>query len=396
MIGTDPSQNTADAENGPPLSADESDINPTPEPAPGIMRRISDRLNAFFTTIRKTYQRRFQVRKCPYCLASIINERHRFVEPNMRICLCSNCDRELPTDFFRNKSHIITLIGGSDSSKTTFITVLAEQAQQSQGMLVHLDTYSDILGEEAQRIFYRNQHRLYVSHTTVRTTIRPDRIEKTPFVMRVSKVSNSKSRSTFISLFDSPGEVFKRIDLLTEEHPHIGNSDAIIYLINPLDIHLIHNEIADSKKYKNMFNKGSFDFSENDKILNNIYEIFQRARRTTKHQKINIPIAFCISKSDLLDSIATFYTPDDINSDLLSIKDINEEILYTSKEMEDYLMEYDKKFVIKIKSKFNKYALFPVSPIGKLPEGESIPGGPEPRGVLHPLFWLLTELKFMQ
>lgn len=396
MASVNPSQNTSDAENDTSFSANESDINSPPVNPPGIVRRMSDRINAFFISIRKAYQRRFQARKCPYCLDSIINERHTIVEPNMRICLCSNCGRELPTDFFRNKSHIITLIGGYDSSKTTFITVLAEQAQQSQGMLVHLDTYSDILGEEAQKIFYRNQNRLYVSHTTVKTTIRPDRIEKTPFVMRVSKVSNLKSRSTFISLFDSPGEVFKSIDLLTREHPHIGNSDAIIYLIDPLNIHLIHNEIAESKKYKNMFNKGSFDFSENDKILNNIYEIFQRARRTTRHEKINIPIAFCISKSDLLDSISTFYTPDDINSDLLSIKDIKEEILYTSKEMEDYLMEYDKKFVIKIKSKFNKYAFFPVSPIGKLPEGESIPGGPEPRGVLHPLFWLLTELKFMQ
>jgi len=368
---------------------------PPTEPLPSAADQLTGQARDFFNRVHRSYQQQFHSRKCPFCLALVINERHK-MEGSQRVLLCSNCGEELSSDFFKNKSHIVTLIGGPDSGKSVFITVLVEQVQQSSGMLNYLNAHAGILGKKGQDRFDANRSKLFVNRDLPQSHPTAAEIEKTPLVMRLSRQIENRTANMFIPLFDSSGEIFRSVEKLTLNYPHISNSDAIIYLIDPLNLQKVNEEIMKVEKYRNIYEGRNSNFTEDYNILNNVHEVFQREGRTDKQGKINIPVVFCLSKSDLLDSIATFYAPEEIDSDLLTVGEIIEDVQYTSEELEEYLQEYDSRLLNQIKSKFTRYAFFPVSPLGRQPDATKLKGHPEPRGVLHPLIWLLHQLKFMK
>ena len=111
--------------------------------------------------------------------------------------------------------------------------------------------------------------------------------------------------------------------------------------------------------------------------------------------KITVPSAFCLSKADLLLAKGTFYFHEEIDNDFLTLKDILKDIEYASQEMIEYLQDFDRRLMNQIRGKFQQYAFFPMAALGKNPSGDLIDGGPQPRGVLHPLVWLLNQIKFI-
>lgn len=374
------------ADPGPPPAAETT--------APAGRHNLFTRLN---TWLRDRRRQMFSRRKCPYCLATIVAGSYRELNQH-RIPVCANpeCQHDLPADFFRNHSHVITLIGGPDTSKSTFITVLIDQVQQSHALLKLGDLHGGLIDLKSRKAFDKQHTRLYTSKKRLETTRPPHQVEKTPMVMRLQHRRGRRTMSTFISLFDIPGEAFESADRLTREYPHLSNADAMIYLIDPLNLRQLLQEIMLAGDDEWEVEKINFNTDYN--LLDMLKEIFERRSRTDKRGKVTIPIAFCLSKTDLLDKIATFYTPEELDTDLLTLQDIRYDLDYTSREMREYIQDADPRLFSQITGNFVRPGFFPVAPLGKNPNeaSDDISNGPEPRGLLHPLLWLLLQLKFIR
>ena len=202
----------------------------------------------------------------------------------------------------------------------------------------------------------------------------------------------------YLSLFDTPGEEFFEIDKLTQVHPHINNADAIIFLIDPMNIRPIYEEVLKAGSQDEFANIREYELEDEFveyEIMENLSEEFRRKGKATSGGKISIPVAFCLSKADLLSSFTSVYIPDEIDNAMLDKKGVFDEIRLTSEDVSTLLEEKHPSLLNNIEGLFQKYNFFPVAPIGKNPSSEVIDGAPEPKGVLYPLVWILDQLKFI-
>lgn len=335
-------------------------------------------------------------RKCPYCLASIKNEKHRQIGQAI-IPQCVNCAKDLPSDFFKHKSQTIALVGGTDTAKSTFITVLTNQLLSNSMFLETLRISAGLLDSASKNSFNKKSDRLLYRNEILDPT--DPKQETPPIIIRIINGRRGVKRVLYLSLFDTAGEEFYDLDKLTEQHPHIGNADALIFLIDPLNIKSIFKELVQAWQRKrshidmDIFRDGDYDTDYD--IVYNVYEVFARNQRIDIQQKISIPTAFCISKIDLLDPIANIYMPEEVDNDLLDAEDILIETEQTSDDLFDFLNEKDARLVQIIQQHFREFRFFPVAPIGKIPKGDSIPDGLASRGIIHPLVWILQQIKFV-
>jgi hypothetical protein len=130
-------------------------------------------------------------------------------------------------------------------------------------------------------------------------------------------------------------------------------------------------------------------------IMETLHEFFRRAGKVSKSGKLKIPVAFCISKADLLEPIASVYIPDEIDNETMEFRDIMEEMNFTSEDIKDFLEEVYPQILNNVEGLFQKHHFFPVAPIGFSPDGEGISDTPQPKGIIYPLLWILQKLKFI-
>lgn len=332
-------------------------------------------------------------RKCPYCLALIRNTSHRQVGKAV-IPQCSNCGHDLPSDFFATKGKVIALVGGPDTAKSTYITVLVDQLLSNRSLLKTLNIQAGIIDREGKSFYNRQREKLVIQNEVLDTTERLESGGATPIVMRLRRSDTKRRDVMFLTLFDTPGDEFNDPDLITEYHPHIANADAFIFMIDPLNIESIFHEVREYlPEEEDIFMEGLYQIDFD--IINNLIEVFGREKKINPLGKVNAPVSFCLSKVDLLDQLMSIYIPEDIDHELMASKEIFEEIEFTSRDLHEFLLEKDTRLVNNIENHFERFEFFPVAPIGKIPQGHSIRNGIEPKGVLHPLIWVLHKINFV-
>jgi hypothetical protein len=132
----------------------------------------------------------------------------------------------------------------------------------------------------------------------------------------------------------------------------------------------------------------------------NIYDFLREENKVKKNEKIAIPIAFCISKVDLLLDDANIHLPSDMEHSTVS--QVQQDIKDTTTHLYDQLTDLSKahtniNLLAAVNSRFNHFAFFPVSSLGranKQMDKIHLAVTPQPEGIVHPLFWVLKELNF--
>lgn len=332
-------------------------------------------------------------KKCPYCLDFISKTTFRAKE-KATIPQCSSCGIDLPVDFFTLQSRVIALVGGTDTAKSTYITVLVHQLLSNRSLLNALNLQALIVNKEGKKKYNTQYQKLFVNNEPLETTNRIDAQSAPPIVIRLRKTNTKRKEVMFISLFDTPGDEFNDPDLISEFHPHIANADALIFMIDPLNIQSIFDEIRPYiPKEADVYEEGLYHVDV--EIIDNLLEVLGREQKITLFGKVQMPVAFCISKVDLLEPIMNVYIPEEVGSEMLNAGEVFEEIQYTSEDLFEFLQEHDPSLVNGIESQFEEYGFFPVAPMGKTPIGHTIKDGIEPKGILHPLLWILKKIKFV-
>jgi ABC-type dipeptide/oligopeptide/nickel transport system ATPase component len=350
--------------------------------------------------------RYFRRRQCPYCFGFVTSRVYRkrsrpggevivngvtMSMQKIKTYECPGCAAQLPSDFFASRSVSIALVGGTGSGKSSFITIFCELLLHQHSLLSELGISGSIINKDGEDQFIDNRKRLIRQELALLGTTT---IQK-PIVVRLH--SNHHKKITYITLLDSPGEDFTKVERLAALHPNLQYAKGIVFLMNPLDIAELLRLIRKEKP-------GHIDPDQdvtvqNYKIVETLHETYLESRRVKPNRKIKTPTAFCLSRADLLEDIANLYLPPDFEPDMTEIEDILEEMKLVREDMRELLEETDLNLLNIMDKRFKNLGLFPVSPLGKAPSsdgiGQRVEGGVDPKGVLQPIIWILHETKFI-
>jgi Double-GTPase 2 len=342
--------------------------------------------------LRRQWLNWTQRRKCPYCYEWIINERTRVLGTSTHIPVCANtaCNKDLPPDFFEASSKVIAIIGGTDSGKTTYMTVLAKKLTETNLLNIIGDCVADIPNADEKKAHDDQVKILYEKEEMLGGT--PTSAPVLPLVVRVKDDKNKQT--LFLSVQDASGAAMRTFSSVVNQS-QIRHADGIICILDPLNIHIILNELINQK-----------DYSGDSPSVNVYQEItyifdFLKAAGRVKKGKVNIPIAFCISKIDLLKDITSLYLPQDVDRSFMNLSDAFKEIDIAIEDITAYMdelgkVERDERLLTTIKTRFNQFALFPVSSLGQeVGSDKKLKSKPEPEGIEHPLLWMFRQLKFI-
>lgn len=358
-----------------------------------FIARTRSFINPFFSRMRL----QLQGCKCPYCFTSILPPRavsRAFgapivARPNLT---CPSCSATLPVDFFEASSKVIALIGSTESGKTTYMTVLAKKLTETN----MLNIISTSCGADIPNTTERQEQRNRVESLYDRKEILDGTIANSNTVVRIKR---GRDKSMFLSLQDAPGGNLTSLTAVMTQN-QIANAEGIICLLDPFNIDILYEMLRELPEYRLLPAPTSDIYTE----IIAIYDFLKLAGRIGRNNKVDIPIAFCISKADLLKQIASLYIAGDADRSYSSLNELLAETKLSVDDMRLYLEDLgkdqrDERLLTTIQNRFNNFAIFPVSSLGDVNKDAMDNGQllekPDPEGVEHPLFWLFKQLKFI-
>jgi hypothetical protein len=309
--------------------------------------------------------------------------------------LCPKCHYSLPVDMGKYPCKLISVIGGTQTGKTVFLSSILLRLRNGFGNPVSITNITN--HDEKEQLFsFEKQiiekHFLTPSGTNKTMFLLPEatpaKQKQFPLIYKVIFQSGEYTEHPIILIFyDVPGEDLVRQGVnFSSTHPHLNNTDAFLFLADPERI----NGIA--KKH---------DISNALSATNVLLSLYQKLFGKDTVVRFDKPIAITMSKSDILAE----RIPEDISRSLimqqykagvnLKVKDF-EQIHLSVREI---IKKYDGVLDEYTKNHFNNYQFFAVSALGGQATKQHIPIDTfqtTSRRVEEPLLWLLYKLGYFK
>ncbi len=304
--------------------------------------------------------------------------------------ICPRCHHDLPDAGLINQRSI-AIIGGSNTGKSHYIAVLIRRLKREVGpnFQFSVSEYGDETRTRYKREF---EMPLFTQKTIIQITppAQNDPQVRTPLIFRIIFHGKWRNRVLNLYFFDTAGEDMKSHDTLGRFYPYITNAHGIIFLLDPLQIERVREQLPASQ-YPRMIDP----LADPEYIVGRVRELFEQRKSVPFAQKIRVPIAFTLSKIDVIQSLI----PEDSMLHSLSehygrlnVADVDA----LSEEIEALLCDWiNPSFCLDIKNKFKSYRYFGVSSLGKAPEGGRVPVV-RPRRIEEPFLWIMYKLGFIE
>lgn len=338
-------------------------------------KSANERLNHVFKIDQHRYKNVPAKALCPKCKT----------KTPRKICPC--CHNELPHNIGKAKENKIALIGGSNTGKSIYITVLINELSTVLGK--KLDASLTSLNEETIKRYREEFYSPLYNNKILPTHTLPALAEKKFPLMYRLILGKQKNKNINLVFFDTAGEDLVSTDIIRSEKKYISNSSGIIFLIDPLQIPKVKEKLP-----KNLFLLDNPD-SNPKEILSRIIQYIKEDLLISDGEMIEIPIALAITKIDAISHLLksdTSLNKDSPHDDQFDIEDC--EIL--NREIKDYLENWiGYGFISEIEKHFKNYSYFGLSSLGKIPTESELSGEISPRRIEDPFLWLLYKNKFI-
>ena len=198
--------------------------------------------------------------------------------------VCPNCHNPLPVGYGKYETKFISIIGVTSSGKTVFISQL----------LKHIKRYANFVDLTAN--FTSDHEPGFVSANPVRygePLPRPTgrrSFAQPLFYDLVQDVGRDRNKTDTIVLYDIAGENCADPQGMMKFGRFVTKSDGIIVLLDPMQLDLARTAVAENEE----------EIPELEVVFNTIYNAFQEKKADGK---LTVPMAVCISKSDLIADI---------------------------------------------------------------------------------------------
>jgi GTPase SAR1 family protein len=304
--------------------------------------------------------------------------------------ICPICHFELMYDVGTSQEEIIAIIGGRSTGKSSYIAVLIQRLKNEIGADFNAAVMSigDTTRNRYENDFYKP---IFKDSKLIQATKSGgvDSLTKTPMIFRITIDNHGKRKAVNLVLFDTAGEDMRSIDLMSTEARYILHSDAIIFLLDPLQIDAVRQQLSSVDIPPLIPDAAPIP------IVERLYELHEKEFGMKPGDKITKPIAFTLAKIDVLfpiiDSSSVLnYTSN--HKGYLNLSDVQS--VHT--EISTYLQSWlGLNFNNLVKTHFQKYKYFGVSSFGKSPTNGRI-NAISPLRTEDPLLWILHELSLIK
>ncbi len=310
-----------------------------------------------------------------------------------RTRICPTCHYQLPHDIDQIDQRVIAIIGGSATGKSHYITTLVHRLQHEIG--ANFQFGLSMQGDETRTRWHNDFYRpLFEKHTILEPTQRVETNSsvKNPLIMRLTMGQGRSIHALDMSFFDTAGEDMAKlaVDTLSSEARYISQADGIIMLLDPLQVLSVRQRVAVGTRLP--FDESS---ANPENIGARLHELLESRLHIKPGKKVQIPIAFTVSK---VDALRTIVAPDSAllrPSEHFGYLDLDD-IQSMHTEMEAYLqMWISPGFNQNVTLKFANYRFFGVSALGGQPDAKNYVEVNSLR-VEDPFLWLLYQLKLIQ
>lgn len=323
--------------------------------------------------------------------------------------LCPGCHNPLPEGIDEARDMIISIIGARDAGKSNYVGVLVHELKTRvcsrfgfsfSWIAESQEEYVERLGSLLYPKIYKKGGAVGgddQAHTVERTES-SDRGAETifspPIVCELARKRNKKLERYSFSFLDSAGEDFEDKDVMNTVMPYIAHSQGIIFLLDPMQISNVCNDIEESI-VNNSKNTQDNVISYED-IVTNVAKLIRKDRKMKTNKQIDIPVVVTFSKFDALKGIvdkSSRLWKDSPHTaagafDLNDLEQVNDEII-------GLLCTWGLgTFIDKVNGEFSNVKFLPCSAFGDPPKaGEIEP--PKPLRIEDGILWIMEELGYI-
>lgn len=301
------------------------------------------------------------------------------------IPLCPNCHFGLPHNVGIVDNHSIALIGGRSTGKSHYLVSLVEYLDHEIGRYFGVQPQN--LGDDMRDRYPENYKTpLFTRKELLQPTQSAmlDSKTKSPLFLRFDFYK--PKRLVNFGFFDSAGEDMESLDTMSYEARYICGAAGIIFLLDPLQIDSVRQKLPeDALPPRNLQAEPVY-------IIERLRELFERQGIVGPTQKIKTPIAFVLSKVDMLlpiidRSSALQRTGEHFGRfNLADAESVNTEI-------RNYLDSWTGIGLSnRIEAGFARYQFFGVSSLGRAANKQGRLESISPTRVEDPFLWILYTL----
>lgn len=301
--------------------------------------------------------------------------------------ICPHCDRMLPPNVERVKSYTIAIVGDSTSGKTLYLSSVIQQLQEAAAYQVI--GYNSIVGQGKTDETYYNDYYVPLFLNKAAPSATPiAQNNPEPLIYELG----FPGKSINLLFYDASGEDMVNAGQMAEYGHYILHASAIIFLADPMIMPGIRQYIPTHVKQAQSLPPRI----NTAQALNRIISTFRRSQSVNPGEKLKVPIAITISKSDLLDFTERTNNPPLYLRDLtLTNRVDSSQSSSVNQQVQDMLRRYGDAVLIPASKQFERVSFFAVSSTGQAPTlvGQNLEF-PEikPRRCLEPLLWVLEQL----
>lgn len=226
---------------------------------------------------------------------------------------CPHCHNRLEYDYITTKSRIVAMIGSRESGKSTYVGVLIHELRNTIGAAFN-GMSAELVGDNS-----RNRYRalfggpMYKRGETVAATnpIRAERrLEPLLFMLRFprarrpirGRVMRDRLTAAMMIFYDTAGEDILKEERLGRLAAYLDAADGIIFIVDPLQISSVRRAIEDSTPVPE-------NAPDQVEMIQRLAELLRERRGMTSTQKVSIPFAIALTKTDALNGVLPDHSP---------------------------------------------------------------------------------------
>jgi len=301
----------------------------------------------------------------------------------MSLYVCTDCGFELDDEDIRQEFLPLSLVGASGCGKSNFLSVLIDQLRGVMCKVYGCTLYPT--GGDRTTAHYEREYRrpLYERGICVPSTEQED-LNPLTYTLLFPGQSNDAGKTVGLAFYDSCGGNLESRQEMGVHHRSLYHSKGILFLIDPSQFPLI-------KQARKAQKASVLDTDAQAMLLRTVHLIRSGLSMEDADKKINIPIAVCLTKLDILYphlEPASFIKDQSrhLRRPMLNAADISSCNLEIMALLESW---GGGELVRHVQSQFSNYCFFGLSALGSAPGSENDVDRVSPHRVLDPLLWLL-------